>query len=189
MGLALLVVLEMLAPDERLAFVLHDMFAMPFDEIAPIIGRSPAAARQMASRARRRVQGAGPVPRPASPASARSWRRSWPPRGSGDLQGLLAVLHPDVVRRVDPVALPPGAPTELRGAQAVARGALAGAQRARATPLALAVVDGHVGVVVAPRGRLSTVITFKVRGGRILEMDVITDPARLGRLDLAGLGD
>ena len=188
-GLALLVVLEMLAPDERLAFVLHDMFAMPFDEIAPLVGRSPAAARQLASRARRRVQGARRAPRADLRRQREVVEAFLAAARAGDFDGLLAVLDPDVVRRVDAVALPPGAPRELRGAQAVARGALAGSQRARSAPVALALVNGSVGVVVAPRGRLSTVITFKIRRGKIVEMDVLTDPARLRQLHLAVLED
>jgi RNA polymerase sigma factor (sigma-70 family) len=188
-GLALLVVLEMLAPDERLAFVLHDMFAMPFDEIAPLVGRSPAAARQLASRARRRVQGARRAPRADLRRQREVVEAFLAAARAGDFDGLLAVLDPDVVRRVDAAALPPGAPRELRGAQAVARGALAGSQRARSAPVALALVNGSVGVVVAPRGRLSTVITFKIRRGKIVEMDVLTDPARLRQLDVAVLED
>jgi RNA polymerase sigma-70 factor, ECF subfamily len=184
-GVALLVVLETLAPAERLAFVLHDLFAMPFDEIAPIVGRSATAARQLASRARRRVQGAATV-RSAGLARQREVVEAFLAAArAGDFEGLLAVLDPDVVRRLDAVAAATGAPRELRGAQAVARGALAGSQRARSAPAALALVDGSVGVVVAPRGRLSTVIVFKIRGARIVEMDVIADPARLRQLHLA----
>ena len=186
-GLALLVVLETLAPAERLAFVLHDLFAMPFDEIAPIVGRSATAARQLASRARRRVQGAARVPRAELARQREVVEAFLAAARGGDFEGLLAVLDPDVVRRLDDVAAV--APRELRGAQAVARGALAGSQRARAAPVALALVDGSVGVVVAPRGRLSTVIIFKISRGRIVEMDVIADPARFGQLHLAVLED
>jgi RNA polymerase sigma-70 factor (ECF subfamily) len=186
-GLALLVVLEMLEPDERLAFVLHDMFAMPFDEIAPLVGRSPAAARQLASRARRRVRGAGTVRR-ANLARQREVVEAFlAATRAGDFDALLAVLHPDVVRRADAAAVPRGAPRELRGAQAVAKGALAGSQRARSAPVALALVNGSVGVVVAPRGRLSRVITFKIRRGKIAEIDVLADPERLRQLHLAVL--
>ena len=186
-GLALLVVLEMLAPDERLAFVLHDMFAMPFEEIAPLVGRSPTAARQLASRARRRVRGAG-TPRKADRTRQREVVEAFLAAArAGDFDALLAVLDPDVVRRID--VAPPGAARELRGAAAVAKGALAGSQRARSTPTALALVDGSVGIVVAPRGRLSMAIIFKIAGARILEMDVITDPARLGQLHIAVLED
>ena len=188
-GLAMLVVLETLAPAERLAFVLHDLFAVPFDEIAPIVGRSPTAARQLASRARRRVQGAATV-RSADLTRQRKVVEAFLAAArAGDFEGLLAVLDPDVVRRADVAAGTPGAPGELRGAPAVARGALAGSQRARSAPVALALVDGRVGVVVAPRGRLSTVVTFEVRRGKIVEIDVVADPARLRKLHLAVLED
>jgi RNA polymerase sigma-70 factor (ECF subfamily) len=187
-GLALLVVLETLAPAERLAFVLHDMFAVPFDEIAPIVGRSPTAARQLASRARRRVQGAATASR-ADLARQRGVVEAFLAAARrGDFEALLALLDPDVVRRVDAAALPPGVPRKLRGAQAVARGALAGAQRAPSAPVALALVNGRVAVVVAPRRRLSTVVTFKIRRGKIVEMDVISDRGRLRRLHVAVLG-
>jgi RNA polymerase sigma-70 factor (ECF subfamily) len=186
-GLALVVVLEMLAPDERLAFVLHDMFGVTFEEIAPIVGRSPVAARQLASRARRRVQGAGKPPRAKLTRQRRVVEAFLAAARRGDFDALLAVLDPDVVRRADAAALPPGAPRELRGAQAVARGALAGSQRARSAPVALALVNGNVGVVVAPRGRLSMVVVFKVERGRIAEMEVIADPARLRRLRVSVL--
>jgi RNA polymerase sigma factor (sigma-70 family) len=188
-GLALLVVLETLAPAERLAFVLHDMFAMPFDEIAPIVGRSPTAARQLASRARRRVQGAGTAPNADLTREREVVKAFLAAARAGDLDGLLAVLDPDVVRRVDAAAVAPGGSRELRGAQAVAKGALAGSQRARSAPAALALVNGGVGVVVAPRGRLSTVVTFKIRDEKIVEMDVLTDPARLRQLRIATLED
>jgi RNA polymerase sigma factor (sigma-70 family) len=188
-GLALLVVLETLAPPERLAFVLHDLFAMSFDEIAPILGRSPTATRQLASRARRRVRGAATA-RSAEVSRQREVVEAFLAAArAGNFEGLLAVLDPNVVRRLDPVAAATGAPRVLRGAQAVARGALAGSRRARSAPAALALVDGRLGVVVAPRGRLATVIVFKVRRGRIVEMDVIADPARLRRLRLAVLTD
>jgi RNA polymerase sigma-70 factor (ECF subfamily) len=188
-GLALLVVLETLAPAERLAFVLHDMFAMTFDDIAPLVGRSPTAARQLASRARRRVQGARTAAHRDLTRQRQVVEAFLAAARAGDFEGLLAVLDPDVVRRVDAAALPPGAPREMRGAQAVAKGALAGTQRARSEPLALALVDGGVGVVVAPRGRLARVITFKIRHGKIVEIDMIVDPARLRRLELAVLND
>ncbi len=180
-GLALLVVLENLAPAERLAFVLHDMFAVPFDEIAPIVGRTPAAARQLASRARRRVQGA-----PMAPNAELSRQREVvdaflaAARG-GDLDGLLAVLAPDVVLRNDRAAAPAGAPREIHGAAEVARRAFVG--RARAAQAAL--VNGAVGVVVAPRGRLLMVLDFTIREGRIVAIDAIADRERLDALDLA----
>jgi RNA polymerase sigma-70 factor (ECF subfamily) len=188
-GLALLVVLETLAPAERVAFVLHDLFAMPFDEIAPIVGRSPAAARQLASRARRRVQGAGTAPNADLTREREVVEAFLAAARAGDFDGLLAVLDPDVVRRVDAAAVAPGASREIRGAQAVAKGALAGSQRARSAPAALALVNGGVGVVVVPQGRLSTVVTFKIRHGKIVEMDVFTDPARLRQLRISVLED
>jgi RNA polymerase sigma-70 factor (ECF subfamily) len=188
-GLALLVVLETLAPPERLAFVLHDMFAMPFDEIAPIVGRSPTAARQLASRARRRVQGAGTAPNADLTREREVVEAFLAAARAGDLDGLLAVLDPDVVRRVDAAAVAPGASRELRGAQAVAKGALAGSRAARSAPVALALVNGGVGLVVAPRARLSTVIIFEIRHGKIVGMDVLTDPARLRHLHIAVLED
>ncbi|TMA22509.1 MAG: sigma-70 family RNA polymerase sigma factor [Deltaproteobacteria bacterium] len=185
-GLALLVVLERLAPAERLAFVLHDMFAIPFEEIAPIVGRSPAAARQLASRARRRVQG------PASASSADLARQRdvvdafLSALRAGDIQGLLEVLDPDLVVRADAVAASGGAATEVRGAEPWAKQALAayrrGARSARA-----ALVDGAVGAVIAPRGRLFRVLTFTISAGKIVAMDVVGDPARLGQLEVAVL--
>src|SRR5713226_3500922 len=161
-GLALLVVLGTLDPAERLAFVLHDMFAVPFDEIAPIVGRSPTAARQLASRARRRVQGASTVP-DANRARQREVVDAFlaASRG-GDFDALLAVLDPDVVLRADPAAMPSGAATEIRGATAVAKRAAKGGARA-AQP---ALVNGAVGVVVAPRGRLLMVLRFTIVNGR-----------------------
>jgi RNA polymerase sigma factor (sigma-70 family) len=180
-GLALLVVLETLTPAERLAFVLHDMFSVPFDEIAPIAGRSPDAARQLASRARRRVRGAD-----ASHDQDLTRQREvvdafLAAARDGDFDALVAVLDPDVVLRSDRAALPASAPREVRGAPAVARRALVG--RARAARPAL--VDGAVGVVVAPRGRLLMVLDFKIRGGKIVEIDAVAEPERLNQLDLA----
>jgi RNA polymerase sigma factor (sigma-70 family) len=180
-GLALLVVLETLTPAERLAFVLHDMFSVPFDEIAPIVGRSPDAARQLASRARRRVRGAD-----ASHDQDLTRQREvvdafLAAARDGDFDALVAVLDPDVVLRSDRAALPASAPRVVRGAPAVARRALVG--RARAARPAL--VDGAVGVVVAPRGRLLMVLDFKIRGGKIVEIDAVAEPERLNQLDLA----
>ena len=182
-GLALLVVLEHLTPTERLAFVLHDLFGMSFDDIAPIVGRSPAAARQLASRARRRVRG-----RDAVNANVKAQRQVveafLAAAREGNFDALLGVLDPAVVRRADAAALPPGAPRELRGAEAVARGALAGARRAGSPPVALALIDGKVGVVLAPRGRLKMAMQFEIRDGRIVAIDVVADPDRLRRLDV-----
>jgi RNA polymerase sigma factor (sigma-70 family) len=190
-GLALLVVLETLEPAERLAFVLHDMFAVPFDEIAPIVDRSPTAARQLASRARRRVHGMGGRDGGiAAPRSDLTRQREVvdaflaAARG-GDFNALLAVLDPDVVLRSDQAAMRPGVPAEVRGVNAVATLALKG--RARAAQPAL--VNGAVGVIVAPRGRLMMVLDFTIRDGKIVAIDAIADPERVQELDLAMLTD
>jgi RNA polymerase sigma factor (sigma-70 family) len=180
-GLALLVVLETLTPAERLAFVLHDMFAVPFDEIAPIVGRSPDAARQLASRARRRVRGADTSYEPDHTRQREVVDAFLAAARDGDFDALVAVLDPDVVLRSDRAALPAGVPREVHGAPAVARRALVG--RARAARPAL--VDGAVGVVVAPRGRLLMVLDFKIRDGKIVEIDAVADPERLNQLDLS----
>jgi len=185
-GLALLVVLDTLAPAERLAFVLHDMFAVPFDEIAPIVGRSPAAARQLASRARRRVQGAT-VPDADLTRQRHVVDAFLAASRDGDFNALLAVLDPDVVVRADAGAVPRGAPRLLRGAAAVAEQALAFSGRARFAQPAL--VNGAVGIVVAPHGRLFAVMAFTITLGKIVEIDVLADPERLRQLDLAVLDD
>jgi RNA polymerase sigma factor (sigma-70 family) len=182
-GLALLVVLERLTPAERVALVLHDVFGVPFDEIASIVERTPAAARQLASRARRNIQGR----RAPNDANLSQQRRAveafLTALRAGDLEGLLAVLDPDVVRRADGLAVPPGTARELRGAVAVAHEALTYAHTARiARPV---IVDESVGFVVAPRGRLRIAIRCEVRKGKIAVMDVVADPARLRRLKLA----
>jgi RNA polymerase sigma-70 factor (ECF subfamily) len=184
-GLALLVVLEKLAPAERVAFVLHDMFDLPFDEVAPIVGRSPTAARQLASRARRRVQGAAAVP-DAELAHQREVVDAFMAASrSGDFDALIAVLDPDVVLRADRGAVSAGALRVVRGAPAVAKPALAWRERAGAAQAAL--VNGAVGIVVAPRGRLLLVLALTVSHGKIVEIDVVTDPARLRQIDLAVL--
>ena len=184
-GLALLVVLETLAPAERLAFVLHDMFDLSFDEIAPIVDRSPTAARQLASRARRRIQGA-PTSHNTDLTSQRQVVDAFlaAARG-GNFEALLAVLDPDVVLRSDPAALSRGAPTEIRGAAAIANRAAKGSARA-AQP---ALVNGEVGVIVAPRGRLLMVIRFTIANGKIVEIEAVANPDRLRHLDLAILSD
>ncbi|HEX2034241.1 MAG TPA: sigma factor-like helix-turn-helix DNA-binding protein, partial [Chloroflexota bacterium] len=184
-GLALLVVLDTLAPAERVAFVLHDVFAVPFEEIAPIVGRSPAAARQLASRARRRVRGVSAVPGAELTRQRTVVDAFLTAARGGDFGALLALLDPDVVLRRDGGAVPAGAPTEVRGAAAVARSAVAGGARA-ARP---ALVDGAVGVVIAPHGRLIMVLRFTFTGGKIVEIDAVADPARLRGIDLAVLGD
>lgn len=180
-GLALLVVLDTLPPAERLAFVLHDMFATPFEEIAPIVGRSPAAARQLASRARRRVQGAASAPEADLARQREVVDAFLAASRAGNFDALLAVLDPDVVLRADPAALPPGAPREIRGAADLAKRAITGGARA-ARP---ALVNGAVGVVVAPGGRLRMVLRFTIIGGRISEIDAVAEPERLRQLDLA----
>ncbi|MFI6491543.1 sigma-70 family RNA polymerase sigma factor [Streptomyces sp. NPDC050564] len=184
-GLALLVVLDTLSPAERLAFVLHDMFAVPFEEIAPVVGRSRVAAKKLASRARLKVRGT-PVVSGAELDRHRHVVDAFltAARG-GDLGALLAVLDPDVVRRADPAAVPAGTATEVRGARAVAEETVLLRERARHAALAL--VDGTVGLVVAPRGRLLIALTLTVDGERITAYEVIADPVRLRRLDLAVL--
>lgn len=185
-GLALLVVLDTLAPAERLAFVLHDLFAMPFDEIAPIVGRSPAAARQLASRARRRVQGSARVPEPDLARQREVVTAFLAAARGGDFEALLAVLDPDVVLRADGFTAPEGTPRQLRGASSVAGQALLFSRRAPFSVAAL--VDGRVGVVVAPGGRLLVAMVVTIVDDRITELEVIGDPARLDRLDRLDLG-
>lgn len=182
-GLALLVVLQALGPAERIAFVLHDMFDLPFDEIAPIVGRSPAAARQLASRARRRVQGK-PAPLDADHAGQRAVVDAFlaAARG-GDMQGLLAALDPDVVVRTDAAAgRAAGGPREFHGAERVAQFYLGKAQAARP-----ALVDGVLGVVVAPRGRLLVALKLGFARGRIAAIDVVMEAARLQTIRIAML--
>jgi RNA polymerase sigma factor (sigma-70 family) len=184
-GHALLVVLETLGPAERLAFVLHDMFAIPFDEIAPIVGRSPAAARQLASRARRRVRGAAPIPDVDLARQRQVVDAFLAAARGGDFGALVALLDPEIVLRVDAGAAPERPSREVRGAPAVAEQLLTFARFARfARP---AVVNGIAGVVVAPRGRPVAVAAFTVARGRIVEIDVLADAARLSELDLSTL--
>jgi RNA polymerase sigma factor (sigma-70 family) len=179
-GLALLVVLETLSPAERLAFVLHDVFAVPFDEIAPIVERSPQATRQLASRARRRVQGERAVP-DADLATQREVVEAFLAAGrDGDFEALVAVLDPDVVLRADQGAL--GGLRVVRGAAAVARQSLAYAQLGLVVRPAL--VNGTPGAVTTRGGEPFSVGGVIVRGGRIVELDILADPARLRRLDL-----
>jgi len=184
-GLALLVVLNRLTPSERLAFVLHDMFAVPFEEIAPIVRRSPAAARQLASRARRRVQGPSTVSEVGMTQQRTVVDAFLTALRAGDLEAILAVLDPHVVRRADHVAVPAVAAREIRGAANVAKEALTHADRARFARSAL--VDGSVGIIVAPRGKLFMALPCKVAAGKIVEMDVIADPDHLRRLDISVL--
>ena len=189
-GLALLVVLETLSPAERLAFVLHDMFAVPFEEIAPIVGRSPTATRQLASRARRRVQGAAPVPDTDLARQREVVDAFLAASRARDFDALLAVLDPDVVRRADIGAVRAGFSREVRGAAAVAQQALTFSKFARSARTRPALVNGVAGVVSwSPDGQPFAVMGFTVRGGKIVEIDVLADPERLGRLDLAVLDD
>ena len=184
-GLALLVVLDTLTPAERLAFVLHDMFAVPFDDIAPIVDRSPDAARQLASRARRRVRGAAAVPEVDLVRQRELVDVFLAAACQGDFDGLVAVLDPDVALYADANAGPPGAPRELHGATVVASSAATFSARARFSQVAL--VNGSVGLVVAPRGHLFLVLGYEFGDDRITGIDVIADPDRLRHLDLAVL--
>jgi RNA polymerase sigma factor (sigma-70 family) len=184
-GLALLVVLNTLAPAERLAFVLHDMFAMPFDEIAPIVGRSPTAAKKLASRARHRIRGTTRIPSADLTRQRQVVDAFLAASRSGDINAILAVLDPDVVRRADYAAVPTGTATEVRGAQAVAKETLTHSQRARFAQPAL--VNGALGIVVVVRGQLDLALTLTIKDEKITEIDVIADPARLHQLDLAVL--
>jgi RNA polymerase sigma factor (sigma-70 family) len=187
-GLALLVVLDSLSPAERLAFVLHDLFAVPFEEIAPMVGRSPAAARQLASRARRRVKGAElPAPDPDLARQRDVVNAFFRAARGGDFDALVALLDPDVVLRSDFGARRPDAPKVTRGAAAVARQALIGAiPTAHLHP---ALVNGAAGAVVTVRGRPIAVLGFIVTDGRIIEIDAIADPDRVRRIAAAVLGE
>jgi RNA polymerase sigma-70 factor, ECF subfamily len=180
-GLALLIVLDSLSPAERLAFVLHDMFAVPFDEIAPIVGCSSVAARQLASRGRRRVQGA--TPPDADLARQREVVDAFLAASrEGDFDALLEVLDPDVVLRADRGAGTTGPSRILRGARAVAEGALS---FSRLAPFAKPVlVNGAAGLVAVPDGKPFSVLGFTVVGGKIVEIDILADPDRLSQLDL-----
>jgi len=199
-GLALLVVLDRLGPAERVAFVLHDMFGVPFEEIAGITGRSSDAARQLASRARRRVRGAAgqdgqedaPGQSVSGPTAARRLARQRAvaeafiaASRAGDRDALLAVLDPDVVLHADAAAGPSGRPSELRGAAAVANGARLSAQRSRDSVLVL--VDGVPGIVYAPQGKVAIVLAFSYRDDRISGIEVIADAGHLDALELAVL--
>lgn len=188
-GLALLVVLDTLPPAERLSFVLHDIFAVPFDEIAPIVERSEEAARQLASRARRRVRGAETT-KPADLERQRAVVDAFlAATRSGNFEALLAVLDPDVVVRHDLTGM------EIRGAQTAARRFSRGAQAAALRPSArtqgaqAALVNGSVGIVVARRGRLLFVFNFTIRDDKIVEIEAVADPARLRQLHIAVLDE
>ncbi|MBD0424357.1 sigma-70 family RNA polymerase sigma factor [Streptomyces sp. TRM S81-3] len=185
-GLALLVVLDTLGPAERLAFVLHDMFDVPFDEIAAMLDKTPAAARQLASRARRRVRGV-PAPEADLPRRRRAVDAYLAATRGGDFDALVALLHPDVVLRADAAVVPTPEPFTVTGVARVARGAMASMGRARFADVVL--VDGHVGMAMIENGRLRVVLRFAFAddadGGLITGIDLIAEPARLRELELA----
>ncbi len=184
-GLALLVVLDRLSPPERVAFVLHDTFGLSFGEIAAIVGRTPTATRQLASRARRRVQGVSKV----ADADLRQQREVvdsfLAALRAGDFEGLVAVLDPDVVVHIDEAAARPGAAREIHGAREWARGAVSFTAMAKLVRPAL--LDGSVGLVWAPKGRLMRAVRVRIQDGKIAEVDIIADRARLRKLHLAVL--
>ncbi|MEV5746765.1 sigma-70 family RNA polymerase sigma factor [Actinoallomurus sp. NPDC052308] len=180
-GLAMLVVLDRLSPAERIAFVLHDMFDVAFDDIARMMERSPAAVRQLASRARAKVRGTGP--QAADPARRRHAVEAYlTATRTGDFEALLTLLDPEVELRADAAVTGAGRPLTLQGALAVARSAVAATPRARFTALAL--VDGRPALIMAPLGRLSVVIRFAFAGSAITAIDIIADPDRLRTLDI-----
>lgn len=179
-GLALLVVLERLAPAERIAFVLHDLFDLPFDEIAPIVGRSSTAARQLASRARRRVRGGDTVSDSHHSPQRTIVQAFLTAARGGDLNTLLSLLDPEVVFRADKTAAAAGGKEEIRGAEAVAGVFVGRAQAARP-----ALIEGVWGVVVAPRGHLLLVMEVTIKDGQITALHAVADPARLSEMDLA----
>jgi RNA polymerase sigma factor (sigma-70 family) len=184
-GRALLVVLARLAPAERIAFVLHDLFAVPFDEIGPVLGRTPATAKKLASRARLRVKAPAADP-PVDVAWHRRVVEAFLAAARGrDIDGLLAVLDPDVVRRADSAAVPAGARLELRGAGEVSRETVL--LWRNALDAAVVLVDGRVGLVIAPLGRLRSVLRPRIVNGLIREYEVIATPERLAALELAVL--
>jgi RNA polymerase sigma factor (sigma-70 family) len=182
-GLALLVLLETLDPAERLAFVLHDLFDLPFEEIAPMVGRSPTATRQLASRARRRVRGAAAPPIERDVARQREVVEAFFAAGrAGDFDALVRVLHPDVVLRSDRRGV-----GEQRGIARVARLALGGARAGRAATVLPVLVNGAAGALIVENGQLVTIMGFTVSGGKIVEIDGIVDPERLRRIDLGAI--
>ena len=186
-GLALLVVLETLTPPERIAFVLHDMFAVPFDEIAPIVDRSPDAARQLASRARRRVQGENTVPDADLDTQRRVADAFLAAARGGDFEALLEVLDPDVVLRADLGPARAGASREVRGAREVAGQALF--YSGLGLVMKPALVNGAVGAVSTRDGVPFSVGAFTIRGGKIVAIDILADPKRIRGLDLAILDE
>ena len=198
-GIALLVVLDTLTPAERLAFVLHDLFALPFEEVGSIMGRSAAAAKQLASRARRRVRGAPPRSRGRKAHQRRVVEAFLDAVRTGNLDGLLAVLDPDAILHIDAAARVDGlvkrdAPESEAGMARELRGASTWAARMIALSRGLgaaqpAVIDGSVGVIVAPRGKLARVLKFTIAGDRVTRIDAIGDPARFRELEIAVLDD
>ena len=187
-GLAMLVVLDTLSPAERLAFVLHDMFALPFDDIAPVMDKNVAAVRQLASRARRRVRGADLAERAGDVKRQREVVEAFvaASRG-GDFDALVALLDPDVVLRADAATGPSPTAILLRGAAKVAEGASVAAGRVAFSQVAL--VDGRPGIVMAPYGRLRLVLVFTIDGDRVSEIDIIAEPERLAGIEIAVLED
>ncbi|MGQ4404364.1 sigma factor [Streptomyces hayashii] len=183
-GVALLVVLDALAPAERLAFVLHDLFAVPFDDIAPLIERTPAATRQLTVRARRRVRGG------SAPVADRARRREvvdafLAATRAGDFEALLSLLHPDVVLTADRFVVPTPQPVTVSGARTVAEGAMAATGHARFTGPAL--LDGRVGLAMAPQGRLRLVLLFTITPDGITRIDVVADRERLDGIEVTVL--
>ncbi|GHA61683.1 RNA polymerase sigma factor [Streptomyces tendae] len=184
-GIALLIVLDTLGPAERLAFVLHDMFDVPFDDIAAMLDKTPAATRQLASRARRRVRGV-PAPEADLPRRRRAVDAYMAATRGGDFDALVALLHPDVVLSADAAVVPTSEPVTVSGVERVARGAMASMARARAAAVVL--VDGRVGMAMAEHGRLRVVLRFDFAAdGRITGIDVVAEPARLNELDITGI--
>ncbi|MGZ3100418.1 sigma-70 family RNA polymerase sigma factor [Streptomyces sp. H72] len=185
-GIALLIVLDTLGPAERLAFVLHDMFDVPFDDIAAMVGKTPAATRQLASRARRRVRGV-PAPDADAPRRRRAVDAYLAATRGGDFDALVALLHPDVVLRADAAVVPTPAPVEITGVEPVARGAMASMACARFTGVLL--VDGRLGLAMAENGRLRVVLRFTFADdGLITGIDVVAEPDRLSELHISGIG-
>jgi len=185
-GLALLVVLDRLAPAERVAFVLHDLFGLSFEEIATIVERSPTATRQLASRARRRVRGVAQAPSASISQQQEVIDAFLTALRAGDVEGLLAVLDPDLIVRVDGAAARAGVPQEVRGAQNWAKGAVAFARFIR--PATVCIVDGTVGAVWAPGGYLQRALKCMIANGKITQVEIIADAARLAQLEIAVLG-
>ncbi|HEY6295039.1 MAG TPA: sigma factor-like helix-turn-helix DNA-binding protein, partial [Streptosporangiaceae bacterium] len=184
-GLAMLVVLDTLAPAERVAFVLHDMFGLPFGEISAVTGRSSAATRQLASRARRRVRGTATAPGTRLARQREIAAAYLTAARGGDMSALLSILDPDVVLHADAKSAPTGVALTRRGAEAVAMSALAGARRSAHVGLAL--INGTPGIIVAPSGRLTLALAFTFADDKITRIDVVADPDRLSELELAVL--